>query len=142
MNRVSLFASLIALSLGTVSVFHVQRQPNFLSTNENVSHITDGAFRDGLYLGRLAAENGVAPHVVSGRWATGAIERLSPQATKRDTRTFSQTKLHTKASARVLPDFSCAIICALRRQRLQKSFGDRQFSHYNNRAWNQTSHVH
>jgi hypothetical protein len=72
MNRVSLFASLIALSLGTVSVFHVQRQPNFLSTNENVSHITDGAFRDGLYLGRLAAENGVAPHVVSGRWATGA----------------------------------------------------------------------
>jgi hypothetical protein len=72
MNRVSLFASLIALSLGTVSVFHVQRQPNFLSTNENVSQITDGAFRDGLYLGRLAAENGVAPHVVSGRWATEA----------------------------------------------------------------------
>jgi len=72
MNRVSLFASLIALSLGTVSVFHVQRQPNFLSTNENVNHITDGAFRDGLYLGRLAAENGVAPHVVSGRWATEA----------------------------------------------------------------------
>ena len=72
MNRVSLFASLIALSLGTVSVFHVQRRPNFLSTNENVSHITDGAFRDGLYLGRLAAENGVAPHVVSGRWATEA----------------------------------------------------------------------
>jgi hypothetical protein len=72
MNKASLFASVIALSMGTVSVFHVQRQPNFLSTNENVSHATDGAFRDGLYLGRLAAENGVAPHIVSGRWATEA----------------------------------------------------------------------
>jgi hypothetical protein len=72
MNRVSLFASVIALSMGTVSVFHVQRQPNSLSASENVSHATDGAFRDGLYLGRLAAENGVAPHVVRGRWATEA----------------------------------------------------------------------
>jgi hypothetical protein len=72
MNRVSLFASVIALSMGTVSVFHVQRQPNSLNTNENVSRITDGAFRDGLYLGRLAAESGVAPCVVAGRWATEA----------------------------------------------------------------------
>jgi hypothetical protein len=72
MNKVSLFAAMIVLSMGTASVFHAHRQPNFPSANENVSHITDGAFRDGLYLGRLAAENGVAPHVVSGRWATEA----------------------------------------------------------------------
>ncbi len=72
MNRVSLFASVIALSMGTASVFQANRQPNSLSASESISHITDGAFRDGLYLGRLAAENGVAPHVVRGRWATEA----------------------------------------------------------------------
>jgi hypothetical protein len=72
MNRVSLFASVIALSMGTASLFQASRQPNSLSANENVSHATDGAFRDGLYLGRLAAESGAAPCVVAGRWATEA----------------------------------------------------------------------
>jgi hypothetical protein len=71
MNRVSLFASLIASAWETASIFQASRQPNSLSANENVSHITDGAFGDGLYLGRLAAENG-ALHIVSGRWATEA----------------------------------------------------------------------
>ena len=33
---------------------------------------TDGAFRDGMYLGTLAAERGEAPHVAFGRWATAA----------------------------------------------------------------------
>lgn len=33
---------------------------------------TDGAFRDGMYLGSLAAERGETPHVAFGRWATAA----------------------------------------------------------------------
>jgi hypothetical protein len=53
-------------------VFQASRQPNSLSAGESISHITDGAFRDGLYLGRLAAESGAAPRVVAGRWATEA----------------------------------------------------------------------
>jgi plastocyanin len=73
MNRFSLFASLIALGMGTASVLHANRQPNSASgASESVSQMNDGAFRDGLYLGKLAAERGLAPHVARGRWSTEA----------------------------------------------------------------------
>ena len=45
-------------------------QKHFPIPNETVAEITNGAFRDGLYLGRLAAERGAEPHVAIGRWAT------------------------------------------------------------------------
>jgi hypothetical protein len=33
---------------------------------------TSGPFRDGLYLGGLAATSGETPHISSGRWSTSA----------------------------------------------------------------------
>ena len=33
---------------------------------------TDGAFRDGVYLGKLAAFNGESEHVATGRWTRAA----------------------------------------------------------------------
>ena len=70
MKRLSLFASLIALGMGTASMRHGDRPGAYFSANDNVAQTTNGAFRDGLYLGRLAAERGLAPRVARGRWAT------------------------------------------------------------------------
>jgi len=70
MKRLSLFASVIALGMGTASMLHGDRPVAHFSANDNVAQTTNGAFRDGLYLGRLAAERGIAPRVARGRWAT------------------------------------------------------------------------
>jgi hypothetical protein len=41
----------------------------------NVNKQTDAAFRDGLFLARLDAEQGRKPHLTSGRWSTDADRR-------------------------------------------------------------------
>jgi hypothetical protein len=69
MKRLSWFASVIALGMGTASMLHGDRPVVYLSAHDNVAQTTNGAFRDGLYLGRLAAERGIAPRVARGRWA-------------------------------------------------------------------------
>ena len=68
MKILSLYASVIALSM--VSMLYSGRHHNGSAANDNAAQITDGAFRDGLYLGRLAADGGGEPHVAVGRWAT------------------------------------------------------------------------
>jgi len=68
MKILSLYASVIALSM--VSMLYSGRHHNSSAANDNAAQITDGAFRDGLYLGRLAADGGGEPHVAVGRWAT------------------------------------------------------------------------
>jgi len=70
MNRFVLLASVVALGMGTASMLRADHHNRFPSANQNVAHRTDGAFRDGWYLGKLAAESGAAPHVAIGRWAT------------------------------------------------------------------------
>ncbi len=69
MKILSLYASVIAFGMVSMSMLYSDRQRNSPAANDNVAQITDGAFRDGLYLGRLAAESGRAPHVAAGRWA-------------------------------------------------------------------------
>jgi len=76
MKRFALLTSLVALAMGTASMLRAGRHNQFPSANENVAQMTDGAFRDGLYLGRLAAERGAEPHVAIGRWVTPE-DRLS-----------------------------------------------------------------
>jgi hypothetical protein len=70
MKRFSMLASLVALVMGTASMLRTDHHNRLPSPSENVAQITDGAFRDGLYLGRLAAESSGEPHVAIGRWAT------------------------------------------------------------------------
>ena len=70
MRRLLWFAPAIALGLGTASMLHGGRSVVYSSANDSVAQATNGAFRDGLYLGRLAAERGIAPRVARGRWAT------------------------------------------------------------------------
>lgn len=70
MKRLFFFACVITLGLGLALGFHRNRQHNFPSVNSNVSRPTDGAFRDGLYLGRFAASHGAEFHIAVARWAT------------------------------------------------------------------------
>jgi hypothetical protein len=70
MKTFSLFALVAALGMGTASMLRTDHHNHFSSPNQTVAQTIDGAFRDGLYLGRLAAEGGAEPHVAIGRWAT------------------------------------------------------------------------
>ena len=69
MTRLSFFTSLIAIGLGVVSGLEAVRPP-YSPASENASRNSDGAFRDGLYLGKLAADRGAESHIAIGRWAT------------------------------------------------------------------------
>jgi len=69
MKILSLYATVIAFGMVSMSKLYSDRHHNSPAANDNVAQITDGAFRDGLYLGRLAAESGREPHVAVGRWA-------------------------------------------------------------------------
>ncbi len=61
----------LALGVSTTAMLRSGiRQDVPLSANRDAGETTDGAFRDGLYLGRLAAQRGSEPHIASGRWAT------------------------------------------------------------------------
>jgi hypothetical protein len=79
MKILPLYALVIALGLVPMSMLSGDRHHYNPTPNGNVAQITDGAFRDGLYLGRLAAEGGSEPHVAIGRWAT-AEDRSSFKA--------------------------------------------------------------
>jgi hypothetical protein len=65
MKIISLFALALTLGMGTASMLNINNH----DSNEPVQN-ADAAFRDGLYLGRLAAEAGTEPHIARGRWAT------------------------------------------------------------------------
>jgi hypothetical protein len=70
MKTFSLFTLLAALGVGTVSILRADYQMRLRNSNQALAQATDGAFRDGLYLGKLAAESGAGFHVAIGRWAT------------------------------------------------------------------------
>jgi hypothetical protein len=66
-----LLSAVIALMLGTTATFHFWApQTAFLAGIDDSAQALNGAFRDGLYQGRLDARRGTEPHVASGRWAT------------------------------------------------------------------------
>jgi hypothetical protein len=70
MKLLSYLACLSLLGMGTISEFHGNRNQSHPAAIDDIGQTTDGAFRDGLYLGRLTAERGSESHVASARWAT------------------------------------------------------------------------
>jgi hypothetical protein len=73
MKKLYLCAAALALCVGTAATLPSGRLKTSSSPGEssdgNLNHHRSGAFRDGLYLGRLAAERGQPRHVASGRWS-------------------------------------------------------------------------
>jgi hypothetical protein len=70
MKRFSLLALVVALGMATASMLRTDHHNRLPSPDENVAQNADGAFRDGLYLGRLAAESSTEVHMATGRWGT------------------------------------------------------------------------
>lgn len=67
MDKLLPFALAIAVSLGTTAALaHL----GHAAQEGQAQFSTDGAFRDGLYVGRLTAESGRAPRPPIGRWST------------------------------------------------------------------------
>jgi len=73
MKKLSVFAVLLALFAGTAARLHGD-QPETLPVHNSAMLNSSGAFRDGLYLGRLMAQRGGPMHIANGRWAT-AVDR-------------------------------------------------------------------
>jgi len=69
MNRISTCTLAIAVWLGTMALF-ANSKNTVKPANPEASFATDGAFRDGLYLGKLAAEHGDPLRPAVGRWST------------------------------------------------------------------------
>ena len=71
MKNLSLFAIVIALCLSAAAMIQSGHgSKGWQSSRVAASQITSAPFRDGLYLGKLAAERGGEVHISSGRWAT------------------------------------------------------------------------
>jgi hypothetical protein len=67
MFKLSAFTAILALCLGTAGLIANNSNP---SAKADLQTATDGAYRDGLYIGRLTAQSGrrLSPQV--GRWST------------------------------------------------------------------------
>ena len=68
MDKLFTFTLALAMCLGTTAMLAQGRRPTRQSAEAQLA--TDGAFRDGLYVGRLAAENGQPLHPPIGRWSS------------------------------------------------------------------------
>jgi hypothetical protein len=74
MKTLFLLAVGTAFGMGTASMLHTDHHNHFAGSSatvaQSVTQNNDAAFRDGLYLGRIAAEAGAAPHIAISRWST------------------------------------------------------------------------
>ncbi|MCU1268984.1 MAG: hypothetical protein JWN74_278 [Acidobacteriaceae bacterium] len=69
MNKIILSA--LALLVMTASAFTLRNGSAAPAIPGNPELTTNGAFRDGVYTGKLAGESGDQYHVATARWATG-----------------------------------------------------------------------
>jgi hypothetical protein len=60
----------IVIALGTTATLAIHPSAANPSTSSEALFAADGPFRDGLYLGKLAAEQGQARRLTVGRWST------------------------------------------------------------------------
>jgi hypothetical protein len=70
MYRLSTFATALAICLGTTAVLNSGNSITKPTRNVEASFAADGAFRDGLYLGKLTADRGQAFRPGIGRWSS------------------------------------------------------------------------
>jgi hypothetical protein len=70
MTRLLTQALAIAIFLGTTAMLTISNQSVKPPASAEAALAADGAFRDGLYLGKLAAERGQPQRAAIGRWFT------------------------------------------------------------------------
>jgi hypothetical protein len=70
MKKLSIYTFVIVVSLGATAMLATgSRTPARVQASE-AQFAADGAFRDGLYFGRIAAEQGQPMRPSIGRWST------------------------------------------------------------------------
>jgi hypothetical protein len=72
MEKIFTLALALGVSLGTTAMLANGGRAAERHEKSDAQPVTDGAFRDGLYLGRLAAEGGRPLRPQTGRWLTEA----------------------------------------------------------------------
>jgi hypothetical protein len=70
MDKLSTFVLALAMCLGTTAMLANRGRGAGQHEKLDTQTATDGAFRDGLYVGRLAAERGGPLHPQTGRWSS------------------------------------------------------------------------
>ena len=73
MRSLSVFVLVLAFGVGAAATLGswIRQDASFRvhRVNKDAGRTTNGAFRDGLYQGELAATRGSEPHIATGRWA-------------------------------------------------------------------------
>jgi hypothetical protein len=69
MGKLFTFTLAIVVCLGTTAMLASHERSVRLSQKTNAPLASDAAFRDGLYVGKLAAEAGRPLHAPAGRWS-------------------------------------------------------------------------
>lgn len=71
MDRINTYSLVIAVALGTAALAGTSaREAQLTPRDDEIQTANDGAFRDGLFVGRLAASRGQASHPLVGRWSS------------------------------------------------------------------------
>jgi hypothetical protein len=70
MTKISIYVLTLVICLGTTAMLAVSNRNVKSNASVETALATDGAFRDGLYLGKLAAESGQPARLAIGRWST------------------------------------------------------------------------
>lgn len=70
MNGLSTYALALAICAGTAAAALATRNVARQDGSSQSDHALDGAYRDGLYLGRLTAESGLPLRPTVGRWSS------------------------------------------------------------------------
>ncbi len=70
MDRIFTFALALAVCFGTTAMLSFNRKTANEQQVADAQAASDGAYRDGLYVGRLAAQQGRPMRSPVGRWST------------------------------------------------------------------------
>ena len=70
MTKLISYALTIAMCMGTTALLSITNRTATASTNSEAHFAADGAFRDGLFLGKRAVELGQPLHPAFGRWSS------------------------------------------------------------------------
>lgn len=95
MRTLSAYPLAIAI-LGATAMLAVSNHNVAPSANAEASLAADGAFRDGLYLGKLSAESGQPLRPTVGRWSTDQDRAMFTAGYRRG---YGESVASTQASA-------------------------------------------
>jgi hypothetical protein len=70
MSKLSIYALVLAVSIGTTAMLANRKRATNPDTSADSRLATNAAFQDGMYLGKLAAGNGRPQRLAVGRWST------------------------------------------------------------------------